>query len=183
MYRHREEQEERLKAAIEAAINGGAGRTSKAKAESHVPHAPGPEAFDPVSLDEAEAGRSLTSWPPRKGLRYLVDMHLPEAQPDLRRMIMEVVEVEGPIEEELLLRRVREAWGVGRAGQRIRAAFFHALHALEGRRDVNRVDWSFIFTRPARLAQCTSRQVIRRPLGPWHKSLGRANGGSAAPCC
>ena len=94
-YRHREEQEERLKAAIEAAINGGAGRTSEAKTESHVPHAPGPEAFDPVSLDEARSWTVPYQLASPQGPRYLVDMHLPEAQPDLRRMIMEVVEVEG----------------------------------------------------------------------------------------
>ena len=47
-------------------------------------------------------------------------MHDPEARPDLRRMIEEVVAGEGPVVEEIVLQRVREQWGVGRAGSRIR---------------------------------------------------------------
>jgi hypothetical protein len=43
-------------------------------------------------------------------------MHVPEAQADFRRMIREVVEIEGPIRDELVLRRVREGWGSGELG-------------------------------------------------------------------
>jgi hypothetical protein len=87
-------------------------------------------------------------------------MHLPEAQYDLRRMIMEVVEVEGPIEDELLLRRVREAWeGVGRAGGRIREAFQDALKGLRLRALVSRLEVSYTYTRASQL------QVVRVPGG------------------
>ena len=69
----------------------------------------------------------------------MFEMHQPEAQPDLRRWIVEIVEVEGPIEDDLLLRRLREAWGVGRAGHRIREAFETALKNLIQRQQVNRL--------------------------------------------
>ena len=87
-------------------------------------------------------------------------MHLPEAQYDLRRMIAEVVEVEGPIEDELLLRRVREAWGeVGRAGSRIRDAFKNALESLGRRGLVSRIEVSYTYAGPSQL------QVVRVPGG------------------
>lgn len=57
-------------------------------------------------------------------------MHLPEAQWQLRQVIRDVVTVEGPVLDTLVLRRVREAWGVGRAGRRIRDAFDTAVRAL-----------------------------------------------------
>ena len=44
-------------------------------------------------------------------------MHLPEAQWQLRQLIEHVVTIEGPVLDTLVLRRAREAWGVGRAGQ------------------------------------------------------------------
>ncbi|MFJ8078175.1 DUF3320 domain-containing protein [Streptomyces sp. NPDC096176] len=48
------------------------------------------------------------------------ELHTPEARPQLRRLLAQIIEVEGPIHEDLLVLRAREAWGVGRAGNRIR---------------------------------------------------------------
>ncbi|MZG19780.1 DUF3320 domain-containing protein, partial [Streptomyces sp. SID5914] len=48
------------------------------------------------------------------------ELHTPEARPALRKVLAQVIEVEGPIHEDLLVQRAREAWGVGRAGNRIR---------------------------------------------------------------
>ncbi|MFI1383025.1 DUF3320 domain-containing protein [Embleya sp. NPDC020886] len=48
------------------------------------------------------------------------ELHTPEARPALRDILTRVVGVEGPIHEELLVQRAREAWGVARAGARIR---------------------------------------------------------------
>jgi transcription elongation GreA/GreB family factor/very-short-patch-repair endonuclease len=67
--------------------------------------------------------------------RYWIEMHLPDAGPDIRRMVMEVVDVEAPVAIDLALRRVREAWGAGSAGPRIQANFQAQLERLrqEGR--------------------------------------------------
>ncbi|MFG2845705.1 DUF3320 domain-containing protein [Kitasatospora sp. NPDC048296] len=48
------------------------------------------------------------------------DLHTPEARPAVERVLLAIIEQEGPIHEEILVQRVREAWGVGRAGSRIR---------------------------------------------------------------
>ncbi|WP_407077382.1 DUF3320 domain-containing protein [Streptomyces sp. SCSIO 30461] len=48
------------------------------------------------------------------------ELHTPEARPALRNVLTRVIGIEGPIHEELLVQRAREAWGVARAGNRIR---------------------------------------------------------------
>ncbi|MFF3733615.1 DUF3320 domain-containing protein [Streptomyces sp. NPDC002476] len=48
------------------------------------------------------------------------DLHTPEARPALKKALMQIIDSEGPIHEDLLVQRAREAWGVGRAGNRIR---------------------------------------------------------------
>ncbi|MFC9277590.1 DUF3320 domain-containing protein [Streptomyces collinus] len=48
------------------------------------------------------------------------ELHTPEARPTLRGVLAQVIEAEGPIHEDLLVQRAREAWGVQRAGARIR---------------------------------------------------------------
>jgi hypothetical protein len=57
-------------------------------------------------------------------------MHQPEAMPELKRLIADVVEIEAPVHVEVALTRIREAWGAGRAGARIREAFETALRSL-----------------------------------------------------
>jgi hypothetical protein len=67
-------------------------------------------------------------------------------------MIIEVVEVEGPVRDELVLRRVRESWGVGRAGHRIREAFNKAVAALGQRGDIKKVERRFLALNEDKLA-------------------------------
>jgi hypothetical protein len=57
-------------------------------------------------------------------------MHTPEARPKLRQLIRVVIEKEAPVHEERVLRAVREAWNVGRAGARIRQAFDNVIADL-----------------------------------------------------
>ena len=156
-YRYRPEQEERLKAAIAAAISD----TGTAPAPKVTKSALRQEqSFEEVALDKAPSWTVAYRVASPAGPRPWVEMHLPEAQYDLRRMIVEVVEVEGPIEDELLLRRVREAWGeVGRAGSRIRDAFKEALESLRLRGLVSRIEASYTYARASQL------QVVRVPGG------------------
>lgn len=58
------------------------------------------------------------------------ELHTPEARPALRHLLAQVVEAEGPIHEDLLVQRAREAWGVGRAGNRIRDNVREVARAL-----------------------------------------------------
>ncbi|MEU0202786.1 MULTISPECIES: DUF3320 domain-containing protein [unclassified Streptomyces] len=58
------------------------------------------------------------------------ELHTPEARPALRTLLAQVIETEGPIHEDLLVQRAREAWGVGRAGNRIRDNVREVARAL-----------------------------------------------------
>ncbi|WP_333775810.1 DUF3320 domain-containing protein [Streptomyces sp. IBSBF 3136] len=58
------------------------------------------------------------------------ELHTPEARPALREVLARVIEAEGPIHEDLLVQRAREAWGVQRAGARIRDNVREVARAL-----------------------------------------------------
>lgn len=59
-----------------------------------------------------------------------IEMHETSARPHLHRMITTVVTTEGPVVEHLVLRRVREMWGIKRAGTRIQQVFDQAIRQL-----------------------------------------------------
>jgi len=134
-YRDRSGQEERLREAIDAAIAGKALVPRKRRLD------PAPvwteDTYEIVAPEErppwAELYVVATPTPPWARGAWVGEMHEYSAQADLRRMIEEVVEVEGPLSRELVLRRVREAWGVGRAGSRIRDSFEDAIRTLRAR--------------------------------------------------
>ncbi|MGA2015209.1 MAG: DUF3320 domain-containing protein, partial [Solirubrobacteraceae bacterium] len=128
-YRNRNEQEDRLRAAITDAIH--TGRQAAVPTRRVAPVELEPEQFEPVALNEAP------SWTlpyrvakPMLQTRRLPEMHLPEAQWQLRQLIEQIITIEGPALDTLVLRRAREAWGVGRAGRRIRDAFDTAVRTL-----------------------------------------------------
>jgi very-short-patch-repair endonuclease len=140
-YRHRREEEERLRAAIEEAVAGGVlSIRTRTRASSDNRR---DETFELVPLDVAPSWSVPYVVAVPQQPRSRVEMHTPEALRDLQRMILEVVEVEGPIEDELLLRRIREAWGVGRSGHRIRENFDYAVRILVQRQAVTRFESSF----------------------------------------
>ncbi|WP_445402145.1 DUF3320 domain-containing protein [Streptomyces sp. LE64] len=58
------------------------------------------------------------------------ELHTPQARPALRVLLMGVIEIEGPVHEDLLVQRAREAWGVARAGSRIRDNVREVVHGL-----------------------------------------------------
>jgi very-short-patch-repair endonuclease len=158
-YRYRSEQEERLKTAIAAAISA-AGDHPTVPPKLTTSAFSQEQSFEEVALDKAPSWTVAYRVASPAGPRPWMEMHLPEAQYDLRRMIVEVAEVEGPIEDELLLRRVREAWGgVGAARNRIRNAFKDALESLRLRGLISRMEGSYTYTRASQL------EVVRVPGG------------------
>lgn len=129
-YRNRSEQEERLRAAISAAIQGEQPPSSNQRQPlTHTPETS--LEFDVVSLDEApEWTVPYQVARPEVRRDRITDLYLPDAQPLLRELIEYVLRVEGPALDSLVLKRVREACGVGHAGRRIREAFERAVRAL-----------------------------------------------------
>lgn len=140
-YRDRQGQESRLRKAIEDTMTG---RAHERRAELASRSEASVE-MTAISLDAppswalpyrvAHVGSPSTFWP----------MHDPAAQPELRRLILEIVRVEAPVASEIALQRIREAWGAGRAGQRIRTAFLSAVESLRRKGDLGRDRRSFLW--------------------------------------
>ncbi len=59
-----------------------------------------------------------------------IEMHEPSARPHIQRMIRQVVEEEGPVTDHLILRRIREAWGLKRAGGRVQQVIDQNIRQL-----------------------------------------------------
>ena len=69
-----------------------------------------------------------------------IELHETSARPQLQRLIRQVVEVEGPVTDRLVLDRVRRAWGLKRAGGRVQEAFDQAVRQLVARALIERDD-------------------------------------------
>lgn len=141
-YGSRANEETRLRETIEAALAG----------KSRVP-APSPavagngRGVQVVDLQAPPPWAQLygvTDLEVQRGYRRL-QMHQPEAMPELKRLIADVVEIEAPVHVEVALTRVREAWGAGRAGARIREAFETALRSLASSKAL-RIGGDFIYS-------------------------------------
>lgn len=152
-YRDRQAQERRLRNAIEVAI---AGQDSAESREVRAPTTPVVQ-HEAVELDG----------PPRWAVPYKLaeinvrtnyEMHEPEARGELRRVIEAVVRAEGPVHEARVLQAVREAWGKGKAGARMRESFHTAVHELS-RTVIQRDSRGFLNVRDA------SSATVRVPTG------------------
>lgn len=147
-YRNRSGQETRLREAIESALRG-------TRVESPLASPP----VEALTVEDQEVDlEAAPTWaePYRSAqldsvFTYL-EMHLPEARNLLRRLIEQVVRQEGPVHEERVLQAVRRAWGVGRAGHRIKDAFDRAVRDLT-RTGLERDRHGFLRTKFSKLQQ------------------------------
>ncbi|MFG2984443.1 DUF3320 domain-containing protein [Streptomyces sp. NPDC048258] len=122
-YRNRADSETRLRAAVEAATarDPFSRPTAPVQAPLQVP-APRPEPVR-VQVRMDEVPERAWSRPYEAALVQAdtrAELHTPEARSALRKALAQIVEVEGPIHEDLLVQRAREVWQVKRAGSRIR---------------------------------------------------------------
>jgi very-short-patch-repair endonuclease len=142
-YRDRTGEEQRLLDAISTAISS-SGRKQRQRRRAQVSSWQ-PETYEVVAPDErpvwADVYAVAQPTPPSS---LLLQMHDPAAQADIRRMIEEVVAVEGPVATEVVLRRVREAWQLGRSGARVREAFDRAVSTLKSRGKIATPERGFI---------------------------------------
>jgi transcription elongation GreA/GreB family factor len=128
-HRDRDGEERRLREALEAAA-------------ARAPEIPVRRALAPVEapvevrMVEVVGAAEPRPWTERyrvarpQPTRQRRELHAPEAGPDVQRMVVEVVMVEGPVASELVLRRVGQAWGGGGAGARVQASFQRQLDDL-----------------------------------------------------
>jgi very-short-patch-repair endonuclease len=124
-------EEERLRRAFENAL-----------AVVDVPIVTRPAAADvDVYVDEHDFDQRppwVEDYQPPEASEPLLNLEFtdPRSRPEISRQILEVVRMSGPISADDVLDAVRAAWGLGRAGARIREAFSKALSALKTKGDV-----------------------------------------------
>ncbi|CNE70634.1 putative DNA helicase [Mycobacterium tuberculosis] len=137
-YRNRPDAEARLREAVESAI-------AQASEEPEPDNEPAPIAVVSEAAHEAEPPRVTMEstedeqghdWATQyrrtrlEGHLYYYEMHLPESRSLLQRLFREILEVEAPVQRDVLYRRAAAVWGVERIGSRIRANLDRALDDL-----------------------------------------------------
>ncbi|MER5761141.1 DUF3320 domain-containing protein [Streptomyces sp. NPDC002082] len=126
----------------EAGVGAGAGAEAVAGAGGLPIPAPRaePERVIVSGVPEREWSRTYESAQVSVDTWAAPEMHTPEARPRLRKLLARIVETEGPLHEEVLVLRAREAWGLGRSGKRIVDNARHVLRELERQGIVERAD-------------------------------------------
>jgi very-short-patch-repair endonuclease len=124
-YRHRQDEQRRLLAAIEDAMRARIDGVLAAPEESVDARTEvSLVAFEPDSTASwvEEYRMSTPSRPPRS-----VDPASPSSVPHLRRTVEEIVTVESPVHMDLVDDRIRDTWGIGRITHRVRPNIDEAI--------------------------------------------------------
>lgn len=114
-YRDRAQESARLRAAIERAIVGDSGPSAL----------PAPTSV-PLEVDEVDFDAPPSWAVPYRLLRHS-PLHMPyalsavEARPQLHDYVAKLVRTEGPVHQDVVFRRIRDAFGAGRIGANIKA--------------------------------------------------------------
>lgn len=150
-YHERDRAEQQLRAALDAALATGGLRATGSPA-GHEHHSVTVE-LTPVD-EAAEPSWTVPYETATLAIRTQgLEMHAPEARRILLDAIEAVIATEGPVHEDVLIRRVREAWGVGRAGGRIKSAFDALFRHLFAAEKIDRDQARFLRVRGQRLEQ------------------------------
>ncbi|UCM87228.1 DUF3320 domain-containing protein [Streptomyces marincola] len=179
-YRAREAAEARLRAAVQAAVaNASEARTRNVEAEGAR------SSQEDVVVTSVDQERVPVTTEPDRGwaVDYVVyvptlsptaELHTPEARPQLRQLLIGVTETEGPVHEDLLVQRAREAWGLARASSRSRGSVQQALRGLVGSGTIARDgDFYQLSGRDIGVARRPTRAVTRRvgQIAPVERQL------------
>ncbi len=124
-YRDRSGQEARLRAAIDDAI---AGRARKATPDKEIIRAV-ETVVEEAELDGPPAWASAYR-PAAPPAAQGTDIRSREAGPAIERIVVDVVDTEGPVHEQRVMRAVLGAWGKNRAGALIKESFDRVVARL-----------------------------------------------------
>lgn len=120
-YRDRDAEEHRLRKALEDAIAGN-GHASEAKRRAAVELG-----FETVEqMERPDWARTYVEASVPRLPRW-IDVSEPGAGQDMAPGVLRVIDLEGPIHVEVLDQRLRDAWGIGRIGAKIRANIDSAI--------------------------------------------------------
>jgi hypothetical protein len=155
--RHPDHELQRVVAHVQSILNGDESPTppDSGNTSDH-----GPDVDEPESLSPSEPQFESLTDDEIAGVYRTVELPFPDADmwetplAEIAQAVIECVEVEGPIHQELLLRRIALLWGYQRAGSRI------ARHVQEAtrfavRRERIRQDGKFLW--PARAIEIIPR--------------------------
>ncbi len=155
-YRNRQQEEERLLAAIKSAI----------AAPIHGRLSTSPDVIERPVIETAEVDRDIVpEWaqPYRKAtvkpLPRWVDASAPDSWYNMVAGIEQIVGAEHPVHIEVILQRVRDAWNIGRVGSKIRANIEAAIRRAHVARDGDFVD---LPGHPLRSVRVPSAEVQRK---------------------
>jgi hypothetical protein len=192
-YRERAQAEQRLRTAIDEAIDRMRAETALSAPSDDVADPTPPLPDPPTDIeDEAEPVRPNTpaprvrmetldsepdaSWvvPYRRAHLEIVaggfSIDDPRARPILMQMFRKVIEVEAPITQDLLFRRVAYAWGSRKVGSRIRGTMLTVLRDfLRQNRDLAQVNQKaadpFIKVRDRAIVPRVNTEDVKRNVG------------------
>ncbi|MDH6132483.1 very-short-patch-repair endonuclease [Kitasatospora sp. MAA4] len=167
-YRNRPEAERRLREAVENAVEKAVERPLHTEPAAPVQAAEAPAEPEPEAKPEPvrvpvpqEPARTWTEPYRVASLRVVVsaELHTPEARTQLRSVLAQIVEIEGPIHQDLLVQRAREAWHLDRAGSRIRD---NISTVLDGLTRAGLVRWDGEFASGADRRELRARTPVER---------------------
>jgi len=169
-YRHRSEQEQRLRRAIEDAVRGASTRPAPRPASSNEQPMNHVLEWDPETRPDWVAAYKVAKPPELPRGLPITDLR---ARAALKCLITAAVTEEGPVHRRRLLQRAKSAFEVERAGNRIQAAFEAALAELKlGERPIRERE-GFLWLEGSQLAVRVPRDgdpLTRRSVeevAPW----------------
>lgn len=142
-YRGRKEQENRLKEAIGDAV--ATKRAGSAKPEESA--TPKPVVTQVVGVDLNEMPDWVVTYEAASvdPVHAATHIETEAGKREIHRIVRSVVAAEGPVHETRVLRAVREAFGLGRAGSRIQACFDAALRSMRAQDKALRLNGGFMW--------------------------------------
>ncbi|MEQ1698709.1 MAG: DUF3320 domain-containing protein [Ilumatobacteraceae bacterium] len=133
-FRDRGAEERRLRDAINEALDG----SVKAKSAGRIQ-----PASPPMEVEHQRVNHDLPSWATRyqpwNGERVYSGLppHAPDSRSKLRELIRSIIEVEGPVAVDRIVRTVRTAWPVGSGGSKTTEAVHSVTASMTGHQIVS----------------------------------------------
>jgi hypothetical protein len=125
-------EERRLQTVLNSAIDGGPRRSQRSRPSDRIE-------VEEIMFSDQGRPEWVTDYRPARIVvagRHAIDD--PRARNELMFHVRQIVEVEGPVHIDLVIERLRQAWGVQRIGQQVRSAINAAISTFVRRAEIER---------------------------------------------